>query len=210
MNAQSFKHGCLKAAALSCHTMWQPKRLTRHDAKPAEQARRARMHDSGRTESAQGRADPNDRNSTTPPHYTFARSTSGVLFLVRRGANSHCAGKARMPYKMNAQSFKQGCLKSAALSCYARMHNDSHTEPLHDATAQMAVIAQMQRHKWLSLHRCNGTNGCHCTDATAQMAVDAQMWQPKWLTRQGCLQEQLIQFLMQSVDKLQQYIAKSV
>ena len=29
MNAQSFKHGCLKSAALSCHTMWQPKRLTR-------------------------------------------------------------------------------------------------------------------------------------------------------------------------------------
>ncbi|MFR0767649.1 MAG: hypothetical protein ACLSHF_11900 [[Eubacterium] siraeum] len=27
----------------------------------------------------------------------------------------------------------------------------------------MAVIAQMQRHKWLSLHRRNDTNGCHCT-----------------------------------------------
>ena len=38
MNAQSFKHGCLKAAALSCHTMWQPKRLTRHDAKPTERS----------------------------------------------------------------------------------------------------------------------------------------------------------------------------
>ena len=62
--APSFKQGCLKSAALSCHTMWQPKRLTRHDAKPTEQARRARMHDSGRTESAQGRADPNDRIST--------------------------------------------------------------------------------------------------------------------------------------------------
>ena len=66
MNAQSFKQGCLKAAALSCHTMWQPKRLTRHDAKPTEQARRARMHDSGRTKSAQGRADPNDRILTNP------------------------------------------------------------------------------------------------------------------------------------------------
>jgi len=64
--AQSFKQGCLKSAALSCHTMWQPKRLTRHDAKPTEQARRARMHDSGRTESAQGRADPNDRILTNP------------------------------------------------------------------------------------------------------------------------------------------------
>ena len=42
MNAQSFKQGCLKSAALSCHTMRQPKRLTRHDAKPTEQARRAK------------------------------------------------------------------------------------------------------------------------------------------------------------------------
>jgi len=93
-----------------------------------------------------------------------------------------------MPYKMNAQSFKQGCTMAVAQSRYARMHKDSHTEPLHDATAQMAVIAQMQRHKWLSLHRCNGTNGCHCTDATAQMAVIAQMQRHKWLSRHGCLQ----------------------
>ncbi len=37
---------------------------------------------------------------------------------------------------------------------YARMHKDSHTKPLHDATAQMAVDAQMQRHKQLTLQRC--------------------------------------------------------
>ena len=43
-------------------------------------AGKAWMQDGGRTKSAQGRADPNDRNST--PRYTFARSTSGVLFLV--------------------------------------------------------------------------------------------------------------------------------
>ena len=30
-------------------------------------------------------------------------------------------------------------------SRYARMHKDSHTKPLHDATAQMAVDAQMHR-----------------------------------------------------------------
>ena len=40
-----------------------------------------------------------------------------------------------------AQSFKHGCLKSATLSRYARMHKDRHTKPLHDATAQMAVAA---------------------------------------------------------------------
>ena len=69
----------------------------------------------------------------------------------------------------------QGCIKTATQSRYARMHKDSHTEPLHDATAQMAVIAQMQRHKWLSLHRCNGTNGCRCTDMATQTADEARM-----------------------------------
>ena len=70
----------------------------------------------------------------------------------------------------------QGCIKTATQSRYARMHKDSHTEPLHDAT-----------HKWLSMHRCNGTNGCRCTDATAQMAVDAQMQRPKRPQTQGCV-----------------------
>ena len=83
----------------------------------------------------------------------------------------------------------QGCIKTATQSRYARMHKDSHTKPLHDATAQMAVDAQMQRHKWLSMHRCGNPNGGRGTDAYKQ---------------------QLIQLLMQSVDKLQQYIAKSV
>ena len=45
---------------------------------------------------------------------------------------------------------KQGCLKSVAHSRYARTHNDSHTKPLHDATAQMAVNAQTQRHQRLT------------------------------------------------------------
>ena len=44
----------------------------------------------------------------------------------------------------------------------------------------------MQRHKWLSLHRCNGTNGCRCTDATAQMAVIAQTQRHKWLSLHRC------------------------
>ena len=102
--AQSFKQGCLKSAALSryarmhkdSHTkplhdataqmavdaqMWQPKRLTRHDAKPTEQARRARMHDSGRPESVQGRADPNDRILTNPapPHFC-PLNERGIIF----------------------------------------------------------------------------------------------------------------------------------
>jgi len=51
---------------------------------------------------------------------------------------------------------KQGCLQSAAQSHYARTHNDSHTKPLHDATAQMAVNAQMRWHKWLTT--CTGAS----------------------------------------------------
>ena len=45
---------------------------------------------------------------------------------------------------------KQGRLQSVAHSRYARKHKDSHTKPLHDATAQMAVNAQMQRHRRLT------------------------------------------------------------
>jgi len=48
----------------------------------------------------------------------------------------------------------QGRIMTATQSRYARMHKDSHTKPLHDATAQMAVNAQMQRHKQLTLQRC--------------------------------------------------------
>ena len=80
--------------------------------------------------------------------------TMAVAQSRRKDAPTQTTAKARMPYKMNAQSFKQGCLKSAAQSRYARMHKDSHTEPLHDATAQMAVNAQMQWHKWLTT--CTG------------------------------------------------------
>ena len=78
--------------------------------------------------------------------------------------NMQLAGKARMPYKMNTQSFKQGCIKTATQS-----------------------RCTMQRHKWLSLHRCNGTNGCHCTDATAQMAVGARTRRPQRPQTQGCV-----------------------
>jgi len=45
---------------------------------------------------------------------------------------------------------KQGRLQSATQSHYARTHKDSQTKPLHDATAQMAVNAQMQRHQRLT------------------------------------------------------------
>ena len=151
--------GCLKSAALSCHTMWQPKRLTRHGCE-TNRASTTCKDARWRSHKVGARTRRPQRPHFDKPRYTFARSTSGVLFFWCGGwENPQLAGKARMPYKMNAQSFKQGCLKSAAQSRYARMHKDSHTEPLHDATAQMAVIAQMQRHKWLSMHRCGNPNG---------------------------------------------------
>ena len=45
---------------------------------------------------------------------------------------------------------KQGRLQSVGHNHYARMRNDSHTKPLHDATVQMAVDAQTQRHNRLT------------------------------------------------------------
>ena len=47
-------------------------------------AGRARMHESGRTKSAQGRADPNDRNSTTPPHFR-PLNKRGIIFGAAGG-----------------------------------------------------------------------------------------------------------------------------
>ena len=55
--------------------------------------------------------------------------------------------------KLNAQSFKHGCLKSATQSRYARMHKDSHTKPLHDATAQMADEAWMRNQQSVHMAR---------------------------------------------------------
>ena len=118
--------------------MWQPKRLTRHDAKPTEQARRARMHDSGRTESLHDAA--TQTTAIRHPATLSPAQQAGYYFWCGGCENPQLAGrawmhdggrtkslhdaatqttaKARMPYKMNAQSFKQGCIKTAALSCH--------------------------------------------------------------------------------------------
>ena len=65
----------------------------------------------------------------------------------------HLGIHARRPCRAEcgaAALTKQGCLQSVAHSRYARKHKDSHTKPLHDATAQMAVNAQTQRHQRLT------------------------------------------------------------
>ena len=69
---------------------------------------------------------------------------------------------------------KQGCLQSATQSHYTRTHKDSQTKPLHDATAQMAVNAQMRWHKWLTT----------CTGATPQ-SKDALVACQKFCTMQN-------------------------
>ncbi len=64
---------------------------------------------------------------------------------------------------------KQGCFTAVAQSRYARTHKDSHTKPLHDATAQMAVNARTNKD--------SHTKPLH--DATAQMAVNARTQRPQ-------------------------------
>ncbi len=121
---------CTDATALMAvdAQMWQPKRLTRHDAKPTEQARRARMHDSGRPKSLHDAATP-----TTA--FRQPRHTSTIT-------NRHSPAFFGAGGRTRTVRVVQGCTIAVAQSRYARMHNDSHTKPLHDATAQMAVDAR--------------------------------------------------------------------
>ena len=60
------------------------------------------MHDSGHTESVHDAPTTNDRISTTPLPCYF--NEWGYTFYVPGGReNPQIAGKARTPYKMNAQ-----------------------------------------------------------------------------------------------------------
>ena len=52
----------------------------------------AGMHDGGRTKSAQGRADPNDRNSTPRPATLSLAQQAGYYFLVRREGEPAACG----------------------------------------------------------------------------------------------------------------------
>ena len=87
--------------------------------------------------------------------------------------NTQLAGKARMPYKMNAQSFarmrNQQSVHKRAKDARWRSHKVVMQGCIKTATQSRCT---MQRHKWLSLYRCNGTNGCQCTDATTLTADD--------------------------------------
>ena len=111
----------------------------------------------------------------TPNPFPVGRAV--YAWLALRPAKP-CGIHARHPCRgyitgATAQS-KQGRLQSAAQSRCARTHNDSHTKPLHDATAQMAVNAQMQWHKWLTT----------CTGATPQ-SKDALVACQKFCTMQN-------------------------
>ena len=67
------------------------------------------MHDSGRTESAQGRADPNDRILTNPTTLSSAQQ-AGYYFWCGGRANSHGAGKAWMLTSNNLYNFSSKVL----------------------------------------------------------------------------------------------------
>lgn len=53
---------------------------------------------------------PTPTTAIRQPRYTFAGSTSEVLFLVLGGENSHCAGRARMPISNNLYNFSSNVL----------------------------------------------------------------------------------------------------
>ena len=128
----------------------------RKDA-PTQTTANARMRDSACPKFRTMRNQQSKHDSTTPPHFRQLNER-GIIF----GAAGARTRNLRVV---------QGCTIAVAQSRYARMHKDSHTEPLHDATAQMAVIAQMQRHKWLSMHRCGNPNGGRGKDAYKQQLI---------------------------------------
>ena len=105
----------------------------RTDAKPTEQAR---------------------FDNPTPPHFHPLNEWGIILdAAVGRTRNLRVAQGCAI---MLAPSFArcetnrasvnaQGCAMAVTQSRYARMHKDSHTKPLHDATALMAVGARTRR-----------------------------------------------------------------
>ena len=100
----------------------------RKDAKPKEQARRARMHDSGRTESAQGRTDPNDRNSTTPLHFR-PLNKRGIIFGAAGGRTRNLRVRHGCLIKWTPK-VSQGCETNRAFINVQRMHDGGRTKSL--------------------------------------------------------------------------------
>ena len=109
-----------------------------HDAATQTTAN-ARMRDSACTEFRTMRNQQSKHDSTPPPRYISLSQTGIVLLFWCWGANSHCAGKARMPYKMNAQRL---CRTQSPQSVHkrARMHDSGRTKSLHDAATQTTAF----------------------------------------------------------------------
>ena len=78
------------------------------------------------------------------------------------------------PYPQTPSPWEGAILLGLPPLDQARMLAVSHTKPLHDATAQMAVNAQMQWHKWLTT----------CTGVTPQ-SKDALVACQKFCTMQN-------------------------
>ena len=108
MRNQQSKHdvqGCTIAVAQS----------RRKDA-PTPTTANARMRDSACPKFRTMRNQQSKHDSTTPLHFRPLNERGAVFW--HWGANSHGAGKARMPYKMNAQSFKHGCLQATTYTIF--------------------------------------------------------------------------------------------
>ena len=148
MNAQSFARCETNRAFInvqrmhdggrtkSLHDAATPTTAIRHSAtlSPAQQAGyyfwcggcenpqlagRARMHDSACPKFRKDAKPTEQAQFDNPAQPQFSPlNQRGIIFWCWGCENPQLAGKARMPYKMNAQSFKQGCLKPAALSCH--------------------------------------------------------------------------------------------
>ena len=124
-----------------------------HDA-TAQMAVHAQMHRPPMTANARMRdsacpkfrtdAKPTEQarfDNPTPPHF-HPLNEWGYHFWCGGWTNTHRAGKARTQSHQSVHK-------------RARMRDGGHTKPLcKDATAQMAVDTQMQRHKQLTLQRC--------------------------------------------------------
>ena len=77
------------------------------------------------------------------PATVFPAQQAGYYFWCGGCENTQLAGKAWMPYKMNAQSFAR-CETNRAFINVQRMHDGGRTKSLHDAATPTTANARMR------------------------------------------------------------------
>ena len=78
------------------------------------------------------------------PATVFPAQQAGYYFWCGGCENTQLAGKAWMPYKMNAQSFAR-CETNRAFINVQRMHDGGRTKSLHDAATPTTANARMHK-----------------------------------------------------------------